>query len=396
MKNNINKLYLYRFTSSITITQSIWVLYMSFKGLSLVQIGIAEAIFHISSFVFEIPSGAVADMYGRKKTLICSGLANIISSVLMLLSTNFIGFSIAMIFSALSYNLNSGSEEALAFDSLKEINKENDFIKLNANLNILAEIGGALGSLLGGFIASINYFYAYTASTVINIISSYTACTLTDIYIEKESRNFKILYELKKQIIDSIYVIKNNKKISAIMLFDAIIGVMYTTLYFYYQKHLQIQGFSLQMISIILTSAGIAGIIASKLSSVVQKHFNILHLVSFVSLSTSISIVISGTSFGIIPIIGFAITSFLNALSIPIFSNYINQAIPSDKRATIISVGSMIFSFIMIIFFPLVGKLIDVFGTEKAFIGMGFVLMILSFIFALRKKFKNIFIIVDN
>ena len=40
------------------------------RGFSLVQVGFAEAVFHIASLIFEIPSGMLADIYGRKKMLI--------------------------------------------------------------------------------------------------------------------------------------------------------------------------------------------------------------------------------------------------------------------------------------------------------------------------------------
>ncbi len=393
LKSNPQKLYLYKFINSISLTSGVWVLYMSFKGLTLTQIGIEEAIFHISSFLFEIPSGAIADIYGRKKTLVLAGISSIISCLIMLFSTNVIHFAFAMVFSALSYNLRSGSEEALAFDTLKELKKENTFIKFNSNLNIIIEIASSIGTIIGGFIASISYYYVYIVDIFISIFSSFNASLLVEPQIRTKSENkFSIktmCFELKKQILDSITIIKQNKNIAFIMVFDATISTMCTTLYFYYQKHLELQGFSIKMIGVILMLVGVFGIIGSKLSSSIERLIAKQKLIIFLSTGMSISIMVSAIKFNIIAIIGFGFISFINSISFPIISNYINQRIPSEQRATIISVGSMIFSFIMILLFPLIGKLCDIFGTTYAFILMSVILLIFTTILLLSFIIKK-------
>ncbi len=62
--------------------------------------------FHIASSCFEIPSGVVADVFGRKRTLALSKLVSVLSCLAMILSDNFGTVAFAIAFSALSYNLN--------------------------------------------------------------------------------------------------------------------------------------------------------------------------------------------------------------------------------------------------------------------------------------------------
>ena len=61
IKKNIKNDYLYRFFSSFDITSAIWVLYLGYKGMNLAQIGLLEGIFHITGFLSEMPTGALAD-----------------------------------------------------------------------------------------------------------------------------------------------------------------------------------------------------------------------------------------------------------------------------------------------------------------------------------------------
>ena len=94
------------------------------KRISLIEIGIIESIFHAVSICFEVPSGVAADVFGRKKTLVISQIVSLISNILMIFSGGFWSTALAMGFSALSYNLSSGTREALAYDSLKYAGQE--------------------------------------------------------------------------------------------------------------------------------------------------------------------------------------------------------------------------------------------------------------------------------
>ncbi|MCI6867556.1 MAG: MFS transporter, partial [Lachnospiraceae bacterium] len=78
-------LYLYDLLISFRLIDTVWVLFLLDRGYTLAQVGIAEGVFHITSMLFEIPSGMFADLFGRKKTLLLSGTAGILSSFFMAL-----------------------------------------------------------------------------------------------------------------------------------------------------------------------------------------------------------------------------------------------------------------------------------------------------------------------
>ena len=70
----------------------------------------------------------------------------------MLFCNSFLGFAIAFVISAISYNLNSGSEEALVYDSLKVIGEEEKYLKINGNLNFIIEVAQGIAVLVGGIL----------------------------------------------------------------------------------------------------------------------------------------------------------------------------------------------------------------------------------------------------
>ena len=72
LKKQILRLYLLEFFGSFSLTDGVWIIFLIQRGFSLVQVGLAETVFHIASFFFEVPSGAVADLFGRKNAMIAT------------------------------------------------------------------------------------------------------------------------------------------------------------------------------------------------------------------------------------------------------------------------------------------------------------------------------------
>lgn len=128
IKNQIAKMYGLDLLGAFNLTDSIWLLLLVSRGFSLWEAGLAEGIFHLVSFLCEIPSGMFADLYGRKKALCASWLVWGCASVLMLTSTNIVGVCLGFGLNALGYNLSSGTREALVFDSLKQAGQEERYI----------------------------------------------------------------------------------------------------------------------------------------------------------------------------------------------------------------------------------------------------------------------------
>ena len=89
LRRNIKLNYIFIFLNRLDLTQGVWMLYLANKGLSLAKLGLLEGIFHITSFFMEVPTGAVADIYGRKVSRTLGRAFFIISNIVLVLSTNF-------------------------------------------------------------------------------------------------------------------------------------------------------------------------------------------------------------------------------------------------------------------------------------------------------------------
>ena len=100
IKKQLSKSYLSSVLGNLSLTGA-WVAISAARGYSPVEIGIAETVFHITSLIFEIPSGVLADVFGRKKMLIVSSIMCMIGNIIMIFSDSLFMVCLSIAFQAM-------------------------------------------------------------------------------------------------------------------------------------------------------------------------------------------------------------------------------------------------------------------------------------------------------
>lgn len=127
-------------------------------GLSLDQYVLLNLVWAASIFLFEVPSGALADTLGRKTLLVIASILMIAEMSCLLLAPKdggwiLVGLCITNRFlSGLSEAAASGADEALAYDSLPEVDRENAWDEILATAMRYRSIGFLIAMILGGLL----------------------------------------------------------------------------------------------------------------------------------------------------------------------------------------------------------------------------------------------------
>lgn len=304
LSKNIKLEYLYTAINGLNMVNFVWVLYLSYQGMNLAQIGILEGIYHGASMLFEIPTGAIADLFGRKNSMIAGRLCIAISCIMMLFTSKFWMFVIVFVIQAWGNNFNSESEAAQA-----------------------------IATVLGGILAEYSYMHCYITCFVIAVFSIVPILFMTEPPIEKrENHNIRVRVLFINHFKESIELLLGDVRILRLSIFYSGIFTMGSILYFYGQPYLYDIGFNRMEIGCIIVFGYVNGVAA----------------------------------IGV-----FMVFEFLSSVLYPIQSNTMNTLIPSDKRATLISVNSMCCSIMMVVVFPMIGKLIDLLGMRKVLTTVG-------------------------
>ena len=127
-------------------------LYLAFldKGLSYFEIGILIGFREVCTNLFEIPSGAVADLYGRRRAMIFSFFAYIASFVIFAVSKSLFPLFAAMFFYGLGDAFRSGTHKAMIFDWLRLQGRSDEKTKIYGFTRSWSQMGSAVSVLIAG------------------------------------------------------------------------------------------------------------------------------------------------------------------------------------------------------------------------------------------------------
>ena len=124
------------------------------------------------SFCCEVPSGMLADVLGRRRTLIASQTMFACSAAAMMLSQSMAGVCLAMALNAMAYNLASGTREAITYDSLLQAGRERDYLRISSLQNTLWRGAQALSTLCAGAAAALGYVRGYGVDLLLSLLAS--------------------------------------------------------------------------------------------------------------------------------------------------------------------------------------------------------------------------------
>lgn len=359
IKEQIRKLYLVTTVGYFEIAGASWVALLALRGFSILEIGILESIFHIVSSCFEIPSGVVADVFGRKRTMVLARIVSLISSSLMILSFNFWTVAFAIGFSAISYNLESGTREALAYDSLQSVGQEEKYNDFASKEMMLYRITTSTATLCAGIALWLGYRKAYAVDMVFNLIALGIACSLKEVYMEKSQEvidHDAIRNRFKNVVTESWNFMTSNRKARRIMIVNALIGAISTLVLFFLQAKLPLVGLSDTLLGPALFAMGLGAALGAK----VVGYFPTWKYMKYVILSgigVVFAFAMTFTGNPYVMILGGFVGSFSDDFLEVRTDVILNNMIPSEQRATLISVNSFMFSLTMIVLSTLMGSI---------------------------------------
>ena len=157
-KSNILKVYIFSFILGIHTVRGVYIPFMmKWGGLSFFQIMMLQSYFTAMIVLFEIPSGAIADLLGRKTGLALSAFSVAIAAFTYSIIPNFFLFMLAETFWAFGSALMSGTQNAFLYFSLKSFGKEHNLpttLGRTRTVNLIAlTISAPIGSIIAQFIS---------------------------------------------------------------------------------------------------------------------------------------------------------------------------------------------------------------------------------------------------
>ena len=391
LKKQLACIYTSDLFSGLRITDAVWVALLAARGFSLWEIGLAESVYHIVSLFCEVPSGMAADLLGRKKTLLSGGVLTVTCNLLMAFAPNLFTICLAMGLNALAMTMFSGTFTALVYDSLKTEGREDEYIQVSANssqISMLANAIGSLASLLKRFLGFAGFYLLSAAFEGVSTaaLALMEEPIVTESQASREKHPLRALPEQFRQLVrDSLHVLHTCPMAVKLIASSALISVpSYLTKMFLQQRLVEL-GWPTELLFLPLLLGGLACVAGTEIGRRVRCR-SMRRLYTACALLCGVGTLLVGTAPAWGGILGMMLVQGVLEVYLLHESQKLNDAIPSDQRATLISVDGMAYSLLMIPASPLVGAVGDAFGQAGAGLALLGGVIVLSGVALLGKK----------
>ncbi len=360
---NIRKYYRFEISSMILFATPIIVLFWQDNGLSMMQIMILQSIYSILVTVLEIPTWYIADIYGRRKSLIIGSFIHALWIVYYAIAWDFVWFVIAEWLFAIGISLISGANSAFLYDVLLEAGEEKRYKKILGNSTFYLLISMAVANIMWGFLWEISFRLTFWLSFVFNISSVFIAFSMKE---AKRHRKIIKKWYLRQMLIIVKEALIDNHKLRYLLIWAGLIYGLNNIALWFYQPYFELAWLDIIYFGIIFAAfqifAGISGKYAHRIERLLWEKKSIVLLLILLGISYILMwkfVFAFGFLFAFLQ-------QFVRWFSKIIFNDYINKLIDSENRATILSIQSMLSRLCYAIVIPFVGYIADIYSISHA------------------------------
>lgn len=262
IKSFVRSFYIYQFFFDFIFIYAVEKLFMLDRGLDLTQIGMLLFLWSVMSMIVEVPSGALADRWSRRKMLILSGIFFSLCYVVWALSGSFWLFLLGFLLRTLGGTFASGTKQAYVYDFLKQGKQEGQFEKIWGKGNALRTLGIGVAVGLGGFLSEVSFGLTASLSAVSVLIISAIAFIWPEVQASRSTKEVKYWQFVK----DSVKTVTNNKVLLQLMIYTAIVLAWLANLEEFNDVYLNFLGFPKYMIGLVFAIAGGVQALASSVA----------------------------------------------------------------------------------------------------------------------------------
>lgn len=382
---NVTVLTIVIFFYSLTFYTTTFTLFLKERGLDYWEIFLLESVLSAAIFLFEVPSGYIADRIGRKKVILFSVFCYALSTWITAIAYDLWAFILESAIYGIGIACLSGADSALLYESLEKKGKKSlsDYaFSLTGGAVTLAMV---ISLPIGGWLSerSLNIpIYVTSASLLVAIIVAFMLC--------EEQKQKEEKREAEKIFQHFALLIKQNKLLVILQMLNSVAFTFIFSLMYLNQPLFIEYEIDLTYFGIIMLVVNAVNSVIIFVSPVLKKKLGPINLMFLSTLLPGILFLLlmknDSAWLGIILLIG--IFGF-DTIKSPIYRAFLNDRINNKDRATILSVISFSGSLIGMGAKPLVGWLADM-GLSMLFLIAGISLILASFgIWYLTRKIER-------
>lgn len=394
MRNNV-LLYSFNFLKSLHFFGALAVpFYLVRLEFSYTQMFMLEMIFSVCVFLAEVPTGVVADKFGRKTSLFLGALIFGLSFVLIGKTLSLPLLVVAQVAGAIGNSLISGADKALVYENAKLNGKTNDeTVAIASRYDAFGTAGSLAAFPLGSiFVASgiVPYTNAlglvFVATGICIMVAAFLVLPVAEKTQEVNGNGrYNSLGTLRHAAEGCAFVFKN-PQLRRFSLNYSVISALTFLMFWFYQSLLLENGVDVGWNGFVAAGFNLGATLLLLASGIIQRKFGTNRTLFLSSLIPGILYISLFGFYNSLPVVFVAIfgITMLRLFRSPLLETLMNNQIQDANRATVLSGVSMMQRILVAAFYPLAGLLMDV-SSRWTYLIIGIATVAASFMLSPNK-----------
>jgi len=374
---NIGKYYLFNFFLNFQLWWPIWIIYLTEqRGLTLAQVTLIDIPFWLCIVLLQVPAAAAADRWGRRPTLIASAAAFAVAITAFGLASTFWLILIAYLIWGVAFSLLNGTESAFIYDSLKALGRDNEYQTIYGRAWAINMAAAVAGTMIGAPLAAATSLpVPIVISGGIAAFAAFTALTFRE-PPRPASDGARLTYT--QVIRQSAEIVRRRPAVRYSILMVGIVAIGSLGPIFFFQPFLVDHGVDTADVGFWQTPmrvAAIFGALAAARIIMTLGERRTFYLMPAVLIASYALLALWGSVYAQA---AFLTLNFVMIMSQPLLTDYINRRVPSEQRATVVSLTNLVRSAALIPSAPLMGLLATNVSLSAAFAAGGILVAALA------------------
>lgn len=370
LHNNIRTIYLMGFFHSFMVVIPVFVPLLQGYGLSMSQVLQTQALFALTIALCEVPSGYIADIWGRRQAILLGSALNALGFFSLLWADSFLDFLLYEMILGVGFSLISGADLALLYDTevyLQERGLPGGAGPGKSLSRLIAVEAAASG--IAGVGASILLLWSLDGVVLVQAFTGFMPLLLGLTLVEVPRPTTQSSHrENAHNIVDLLLFGKPVVLWTAFAI--AVFGLLAIYVFWTYQKYWELQGVPLGWFGYIWAAFALTVSVSARYASALEQRLGtrkLLYLIAALPLLGLLGMALGAGWLGVM--FGFAI-QLSRGLSMSLFYEALNRRVPGEFRATVNSLVSLGVRAIFIVTGPVLGYALDSQGMSATLLAL--------------------------
>ncbi len=358
MQANVWKYYAFHLFLNLQLWFPIWIIYLTReRGFTLAEVTLIDIPFWLCIILLQIPSAALADRFGRKPVLIGAALCFTIAVTFFGIAVTFWQVLLVYLVWGIGFSMLWGTESAFIFDSLKAMGREEEYTRIYGRGWAVATTAQVAGTLLGAPLAEATDLQTpIIISGALAFGAFLVALTFQEPHVLDAGRKLPTYGAIIGQ---SARLVRDQPAVRYSILFFGVITIGSIAVVFFFQPFLEKHEVDLGQVGVWQTPMRLAGIVAALAAHRLIRDLGERRLFYLMPIVVVGGYVMLASWDSVYAQLAFPLINFVVILSQPTVTDYLNKRVPSEQRATVVSLTNLIRSAVLIPSAPLLGLLAD-------------------------------------